>query len=100
MSSDEHKQRYINRIKEVINPIIYKEVDGYDVIQFTGAGFWTAESLRIIADYLDERNKPWNHMIQEGICLKCGYAKEMSREIDQNGNPVFYECENCAERDL
>lgn len=96
MSSDEHKQRYINRIKEVVNPMIYKEVDGFDVIQFTGAGFWTAESLRVIADYLDERNKPWDYIINEGICLQCGKAKEMSREITENGDPIFYDCHYCT----
>jgi len=39
MSSEEQKQKYINRIKEVVNPMIYKEIDGYDVIQFAGSGF-------------------------------------------------------------
>ena len=69
--------------------VLKQEVDGYDVIAFDKPGFWTAESLRVIADYLDERNEPWDEMIREGICPDCGYAKEM-----------FKECENCGERDL
>jgi len=96
MSSEEHKQKYINRIKEVVNPMIYKEIDGYDVIQFTGSGFWTAESLRVIADYLDERNKPWDYIINEGICHQCGKAKAMSREMTENGDPIFYDCHYCT----
>jgi len=96
MSSEEHKQKYINRIKEVVNPMIYKEIDGYDVIQFAGSGFWTAESLRVIADYLDERNKPWDYIINEGICQQCGKAKEMSREMTENGDPIFYDCDYCT----
>lgn len=86
-------QRYIKRIKEVVDPMIYKEADGYDVIEFEGVGFWTADSLRVIADYLDERNKSWDYIVKEGICSKCGSGKEMSRDTTEDGNPIFYECE-------
>ena len=96
MDSVDRKTQYVNRIREVVNPMIYKEVDGFDVIQFTGAGFWTAESLRVIADYLDQRNKPWADIINEGICPQCGKAKEMSREITENGDPIFYDCHYCT----
>ena len=59
----DHKQIFIDRVREVVCPMIHMSDDGFYVVEFEGPGFWTADSLRVIADYLDECNKPWSDMI-------------------------------------
>ena len=46
---------------------IYAEIDGYYVFvpDCSRRGFWSAESLRGIADFLDERNREWNAKIKK-----------------------------------
>ncbi len=59
----DRNQKFIDRVREVVSPMIFRADDGFDVVEFSGSGFWTADLLRIIADYLDERNKPWSDII-------------------------------------
>lgn len=59
--------------KEVLDRLqltgqIYREVDGYFVFAPNDrGGFFDAQSLRAIADYLDQLNKDWDAQIQEDM---------------------------------
>lgn len=76
-----YKDEFIARIKEVVDPMIYKAEDGFDVIEFSGVGFWTSDSLRVVADYLDERNKEWQDSIDEYF-RQNPVTKEIEIDID------------------
>lgn len=87
-------ETYKERLLELAKSDIYHSDSGYYVYgpSFKG-GYLTAHDLRIIADHLDEINKPWDHMVHNGICGRCGKAKEMSRTLDQDGMVMFYDCD-------
>ena len=41
------------------------DADGFFYFYYNGAGAWTSKTLRVIADKLDEVNKPFNDKIDK-----------------------------------
>jgi hypothetical protein len=49
---------YVRSIRRLVDPFVHVDVGGCRVVDWRGFG-WTPESLRIVADYLDELNVDW-----------------------------------------
>jgi len=52
----------------------------------------------LIFGFCANRPKKQKQWPDDELCDRCGYTKEMSRDVDNRGNVIYYDCECDVEK--